>query len=142
MIHRFEEFTSQVTLAYKYILKIKAQEMIEYGLKGSNVACLLFLGKNSDGLTAVELCDKCMEDKAGVSKSLAVLKEKGYVSQEDGKKYKARYFVTDAGKKVVSDINDKINRVVQKAGEGLSNQERAIFYTAFEKIVSNLAQMC
>lgn len=142
MIDRFEEFTKQVTLAYKYIIKIKSREMVEYGLKGSNVTCLLFLGQNPEGLTPTELCEKCMEDKAGISKSLAVLKDKGFVSQEEGKKYKTKYFITDMGKKAVEEINAIINDVVEKAGDGLNDEERAVFYTAFEKIVKNLGELC
>ena len=142
MTERFEEFTKQVARAYKCIIKIKSREMVEYGLKGSNVTCLLFIGNSEDGLTATELCEKCMEDKAGVSKSLAVLKDKGFVVQEEGKKYKAKYFITDVGRKVVSEINTTINHVVERAGDGLSDSERATFYSAFEKIVNNLSEMC
>ena len=101
MISRFEEFTKSVSQAYKYIIKIKSHEMVEYGLKASNVTCLFFLGKHADGLNATELCELCMEDKAAVSKSLAVLKEKGYVTQDEDKKYKAKYVITPQGKEIL-----------------------------------------
>lgn len=142
MIERFEEFTKQVTLAYKYILKIRSYEMVEFGLKGSNVTCLLVVGQNPQGVTATELCELCMEDKAGVSKSLAVLKDKGFITQENDKKYKAKYFVTPMGEKAVENIKTVIDYVVEKAGEGLSDAKRAVFYTSFEKIVNNLGEIC
>lgn len=140
MVERFEKFTKQISLAYKYIIKIKSCEMSEYGLKGSNVMCLFFLGKHRKGLTATELCEICMEDKAWVSKSLAVLKEKGYVCHEE-KKYKAKYFMTDAGKKVFDKISVIINDVVEKSGSGLTEEERKTFYTALDKIVANLGNI-
>lgn len=140
MVERFEKFTRQISLAYKYIIKIKTFEMSEYGLKGSNVMCLFFLGKNVKGLTATELCEICMEDKAWVSKSLAVLKEKGYVYCEE-KKYKAKYFITDMGKKVFDKISVIINDIVEKAGSGLTGEEREIFYSALDKIVTNLGNI-
>ncbi|MBQ8001905.1 MAG: winged helix-turn-helix transcriptional regulator [Clostridia bacterium] len=143
MIQRFEEFTSNISQAYKYIIKIKSHEMTEYGLKASNVTCLFYLGKNGDGLTATELCNLCMEDKAGVSKSLATLKEKGYVIQEDsGKKYKSKYFITSEGKTVFDEISLIIGQVVAKVGEGLTDEERTTFYKALGTIVGNLEKLC
>lgn len=142
MIQRFEEFTKSISQAYKYIIKIKSHEMTEYGLKASNVTCLFFLGKHSDGLTATELCNFCMEDKAGVSKSLALLKEKGYVFQEDGKKYKTKYFISDSGKKVYEEISIIIEKVVEKVGEGLSDEERNVFYKCLGTILENLSKIC
>lgn len=143
MIQRFEEFTSNISLAYKYIIKIKSHEMTEYGLKASNVTCLFFLGKHPDGLMATELCDLCMEDKAAVSKSLAVLKEKGYVSQTaDGKKYRQKYYITESGKKIFDEISIVIENVVEKVGAGLTDEERCVFYKALGKIVTNLGELC
>ncbi len=142
MIGRFEEFTKQVALAYKYIIKIKSHEMEDYGLKGSNVTCLLFLGQNPDGLTAAELCERCMEDKAGISKSLALLKEKGFICREEAKKYKGKYFISEKGMKIVTELNNTINNVVENAGDGFDDKERTIFYNVFEKIVTNLADIC
>lgn len=142
MIQRFEEFTKNIALAYKYIIKIKSYEMNEYGLKGSNVTCLFFLGKHPEGLMATELCELCLEDKAAVSKSLALLKEKGYVSQEEDKKYKSKYFITQEGKKVFSEISVVINDAVEKVGGNLTKEERDVFYDALERIVNNLGTLC
>lgn len=143
MIQRFEEFTSNIALAYKYIIKIKAYEMSEYGLKAANVTCLFFLGKYEDGLTATELCELCREDKAGVSKSLAFLKEKGYILQnEDGKKYRSKYVITEPGKKIFEKIAIKIGNVVEKVGEGVTDEERNIFYNTLATMVANLRELC
>ncbi len=143
MIQRFEEFTSNIAQAYKYIIKIKSHEMTEYNLKASNVTCLFHLGKNPGGLTATELCEKCMEDKAAVSKSLAVLKENGYVIQEDSeKKYKTKYYISESGKKVYDEISVVIGKTVEKVGEGLTDDERNVFYKALGVIVENLNNMC
>ena len=49
MIRRFEEFTSNISLAYKYVLRIKAYEMNSFGMKGSHVMCLYYIGKNPEG---------------------------------------------------------------------------------------------
>lgn len=140
MIERFEHFHSSVSAANKYIIKIKSSVMSEFGLKAANVMCLYFLGKCHEGLTPAELATLCKEDKAGISKSLNLLREKGYAKTEDVsvKKYKIKYFITESGKEVYTKLNIRINEVVEKSGNALSDEERTIFYAALDKIVNNL----
>ena len=76
MLERYEEFTTKINLAYKYIMKIKIHEMNNLDLKAANLNVLFYLGKNLDGLTASELCWLCKEDKAWISKNLNFLKKK------------------------------------------------------------------
>ena len=73
MIRRFKEFTKNISFAYKYIIKIKSAAIKEFGLKGSHVMCLFYIGESENGLTATKLCKLCGEDKAAISKSLAAL---------------------------------------------------------------------
>lgn len=139
MIERFEEFNRNITEAYKCILKIKAIEMQKYGLRGANVMCLFFLGKHPEGLTPSQLCTLCGEDKAGVSKSLSALKKSGYVSTEGmGRKYRMLYKITEEGQGIYKNLLDFIDGVVEKVGDGLSDEERTTFYAALDTIVSNL----
>lgn len=140
MIERFEKFHQNVALAHKFITKIKTLEVEKYGIKAANVMCLYFLGKNPDGLTPTQLCVLCGEDKAGISKSLSALKEKNYVSAEDkgDKKYRIVYKITDCGNSVYEKINSTIVDVVNNVGDGLSDEERCIFYKSLDIIVSNL----
>lgn len=140
MIPRFELFTSNVSLAYKYIIKIKAHEMQEFGLKAAHVMCLFFIGRNQDGLTAGELTELCNEDKSGISKALTALKAKGYISSEnDGtKKYRIKYTISQKGLEIYDRIIDAITNVIEKCNYGLNEKEREVFYSTFEKIVANL----
>lgn len=140
MRKRFEEFNRNITEAYKCILKIKAHEMQKFGLRAANVMCLFFLGKHADeGLTPAQLCMLCGEDKAGVSKSLALLKKNDYVCTEGlGRKYKMLYKITPGGLLVYEKLMDSIDSVVEKVGYGLSDAERNNFYKTLDTIVSNL----
>ncbi len=141
MIPRFEKFTSNVSLAYKYIIKIKAHEMEEFGLKAAHVMCLFFIGRNKDGLNAGELVDLCNEDKSGISKALTVLKEKGYISPTTpigSQKYRIRYVITENGLEIYDRIIEAITNVIEKCNYGLDAEERRSFYATFEKIVANL----
>lgn len=141
MIPRFEKFTANVSTAYKYIIKIKASEVKEFGLKAAHVMCLFFIGRSKNGLTAGELVELCNEDKSGISKALAVLKEKGFINadnDDDSKKYKIRYAITNKGIEIYDCIIEKIENVIEECNKGLTEQERQVFYSTFEKIVSNL----
>lgn len=140
MIPRFERFTANVSLAYKYIIKIKAHQMQDFGLKAAHVMCLFFIGKSKDGLTAGELAEFCNEDKSGISKALTVLKEKGYIEANDNgtKKYRIKYIISTKGLEIYDRIIDAITDVIEKCNYGLDEKEREIFYKTFEKIVTNL----
>lgn len=140
MIRRFKEFTKYISLAYKYLIKIKSDGIKEFGLKGSHVMCLFYIGESENGLTATNLCQLCCEDKAAVSKTLSALCEKGYVVLENGenKKYRSSYFLTDAGKEIMNQLNEKIRAAVTGGGTGLTDEEREIFYRCLSKIVDNL----
>ena len=140
MIRRFKEFTKYISLAYKYLIKIKSDGIKEFGLKGSHVMCLFYIGESENGLTATNLCQLCCEDKAAISKTLSALCEKGYVVLENGenKKYRSSYFLTDAGKEIMNQLNEKIRAAVTGGGTGLTDEEREIFYRCLFKIVDNL----
>ena len=144
MVERFEEFVQNIESAHKSIVKLKAYEINKFGLKAANVMCLFFLGKHSDGLTPSELCELCGEDKAGISKSLAVLKKLNYISGNDdgNKKYRIKYKITEYGKEVCDEINKIIVNIVDKVGKGLTDEERIIFYKSLETIVLNLQKLC
>jgi DNA-binding MarR family transcriptional regulator len=140
MIGRFKEFTKNISFAYKYIIKLKSAAIREFGLKGSHVMCLFYIGEADNGLTATKLCKLCGEDKAAISKSLSALLELGYVELEndENKKYRSKYFLTKSGKKVKDALDVKISDVVADGGIGLTEEEREAFYSALQKIVDNL----
>ena len=141
MIKRFEEFTSAVTLAYKYIIKIKAYEMKAFGLKASHVMCLFHIGKHEEGLTAGELGTLCMEDKAAISKALAELKKQELIMADDehgAKVYRAKYYITEKGAEIHKTISAFLVRTVEEVGKGLSVQEWEDFYHSFAVILNNL----
>lgn len=141
MIPRFEKFTSNISLAYKYIIKIKAHEMQEFGLKASHVMCLFFIGKSENGLNAGELVELCNEDKSGISKALAVLKDQGFIQTDDEngtKKYRTKFYITQKGTAIYSRIITAINSVIEKCTDGINEEDRTVFYNALERIVTNL----
>lgn len=143
MDERFQTFTVLVTRIARAIRKIKTEEMAEFDLKSPHVSCLYYLFKEKS-LTAKELCDICSEDKAAISRSIDYLETSGYLSCEvtSGKRYKAPLFLTEKGKLIGGKIAEKIDSILDKASEGLSDSHRLIMYDSLELICRNLEQLC
>lgn len=136
MIQRFESFVTGITVCYKYIQRIKTMEMTEFGLKGTHVMCLFFLHR-SGALTAAQLSQLCAEDKAATSRNLAVLQSKGFI-ESDAKKYRAQIRLTESGLQVARQVDELIEQWVGFGGDGLTEEERTVFYQALERISENL----
>ncbi|MGN1259320.1 MAG: MarR family winged helix-turn-helix transcriptional regulator [Christensenellales bacterium] len=138
---RFREFTVLLSNIGRAINKIKNYEMSKFGLKGSQVNCIFYLYGNEDGMTATELCNLCEEDKAGVSRALKDLEEKGYVeckSDENKKKYNSNLKLTPKGEEVAEFISGKINDIINYDKNYISDEELKSFYNTFNKIYDNL----
>ena len=84
MKERFETFTVLIAKISRNIRKIKNQEMAEYNLRSSHISCLYYLYLSKE-LTATELCDRCEEDKATISRSLDYLEKNGYIRRDPTK---------------------------------------------------------
>ena len=139
MIQRFQSFVTGITVCYKYIQRIKSAEMTEFGLKGTHVMCLFFLHHNPDGLTAAQLCQLCAEDKAAISRTVSFLQAGGYIIAGE-KKYRALLTLTPAGLEVARRVDGLIEQWVSLGGDGLTEEERTVFYKALEKISGNLRE--
>lgn len=138
MTERFETFTVLIAKISRNIKKIKNQEMAEYDLRSSHISCLYYL-YSSDGLTATELCERCEEDKATISRSLDYLEKNGYIECEtksDKKRYKSPLSLTKKGKEAGQKIADKINCVLDEISTHLTEEERIAFYRSLS-IISN-----
>ena len=139
MIERFQSFVTGISACYKAIQRIKSAEMTEFGLHGTHVMCLFFLHQHGEGLTAAQLCQLCGEDKAAVSRTLQTLREQGYIDGEGGR-YRARLQLTSRGEKMALRIEELIDHWVSSGGDGLTEEERTIFYRALDRIAANLRE--
>jgi DNA-binding MarR family transcriptional regulator len=143
MEERFKTFTVLMANINRNIRRIKTEEMAEFQLKSPHVSCLYYLYKE-DGMTAKELCDVCEEDKANISRSIEYLKTNGYLVRQpqDNKKYKNHLALTEKGRQVGERIAEKIDRIIEEAGEGVSEECRDIMYRSLFMINSNLQKRC
>lgn len=139
MVERFEVFTILLNRINRNIRKIKNKEMAKYELKSSHISCLYYL-YTADDLTSKDLCERCEEDKATISRSLDYLEKNGYIicKSETKKRYNATFELTDRGLRAGKRIADKISSVLDEISVGISEEDRAVFYRSLNIISENI----
>ena len=141
---RFETFTVQIAKINRCIKKIKTEEMSEYNLKSPHLSCLYYMFKNQIALTAKELCEICDEDKGAISRSIDYLEKNGYIfgDSKTEKRYRSPLHLTEKGEKAGESIANKIDNILVLASEGLTEENRKIFYESLILISDNLQKIC
>ena len=140
MISRFEQFSFTISNIYRSIQKIEREEMDRYGLKGVYAQYLVALKRFPQGLTAAMLCEICDLDKAAVSRAVAEMVQKGLVERDASNPsgYRAKIFLTDAGKDAAEYVNRRAQQAVEAAGCDLNDADRKVLYAALESISARL----
>jgi len=139
MRERFETFTVLINKISRNIRKLKNQEMAEYGLRSTHVSCLYYL-YSTESMTATELCERCEEDKATISRALDFLEDNGFIECQSkaAKRYKSPLYLTDKGREAGKKIFDKINYVLDEVSVGLTDEQRIHFYKYLTTVSENL----
>lgn len=139
MQERFETFTVLINRISRNIRKIKNQEMAEYNLRSAHVSCLYFLYIKK-GATATDLCERCEEDKATISRALEYLESNGFIIRdaESAKRYKSPVLLTDKGVEVGKKIANKINGILDTISDSLTEEERVAFYRSLSVISESI----
>ncbi|MDD6855319.1 MAG: MarR family transcriptional regulator [Oscillospiraceae bacterium] len=140
MDERFETFTVLINQISRSIRRIKAEQMESINLKGPHVSCLYYLSKNGP-LTAAELCDRCEEDKAAVSRSLEYLEQNGYLQIPEGKRYRRPLVLTQKGAAAGAEVSRRIDSIVALASCDVLEEDRLAMYRALSIISKNLEKI-
>ena len=140
MDERFETFTVLINQISRSIRRIKAEQMESIKLKGPHVSCLYYLSKNGP-LTAAELCDRCEEDKAAVSRSLDYLEQNGYLQIPEGKRYRRPLVLTQKGAAAGAEVSRRIDSIVALASCDVLEEDRLAMYRALSIISKNLEKI-
>ncbi len=145
MNQRFETFTVLIAKINRNLRRLKNQEMAEYDLRGAQVMCLYYLALD-ESLTAAELCERCEEDKATISRSLDHLEKCGFVlrSASGTRRYKSPLTLTTLGHEVGVKVIEKVSGTLDKVSEigaGITDEDRATFYRCLGTISDSLEQI-
>ena len=95
------------------------------------------------GLRPPQLCELCGRDKSDVSRTVAVLQEKGFVTKEEVNRslYRGLLKLTDQGRAAAEQISRRASLAVELAGAGLSEETRSCFYEALDSITTHLREI-
>lgn len=142
MTERFETFTVLINRISRNIRKIKNQEMAEYQLRSAHISCLYYL-YGTQGLTASDLCERCEEDKATISRALEYLEDNGYITCQSrtAKRYKSPLMLTDMGREVAEKISLKVDAILCEISDSLTEAERIAFYRSLTVISDRLDEI-
>ena len=143
MIERIERFSLAIFEISRYWHKLAAEEMAAYALKGSHAIYLTAMYRCDEGVTAPQLCELCGRDKSDVSRTVAVLQEKGFVTKEEVNRslYRGLLKLTDQGRAAAEQISRRASLAVELAGADLSDEARSCFYEALDSITAHLREI-
>ena len=144
MVSRFEQFTTAIFSINRCVQKIERVEMAKFGLKGPHAQCLLAMSRYPEGITSSQLREVCDKDKAAISRTVADLEQKGMVERQtnNGNRYRAMLVLTPQGRVAASQVQERARFAVEKAGEGMSDEQRAVLYQALSLIAGHLQSIC
>ena len=142
MVERYETFTVLINRISRNIRKIKNQEMADYQLRSAHISCLYYL-YTLEHVTATELCERCEEDKATISRALDYLETNGYLHCESKstKRYKTPILLTEKGVEAGKRISEKIDYVLDVISDCLTEEERVAFYRSLTLISDSLGAL-
>ena len=141
MLSRYEQFSSIISTIYRRVQKIERDEMEKYGYKGAYAQYLSAINRHPEGVTAGQLCEICGKDKAAISRVAAEMEEKGLVQRVGASMYRAKLVLTEEGERLAHVVSRRAAVAVDLVGEGLSDNDRSIFYAALEGIAQRLQQV-
>ena len=144
MVSRYESFSACVSCMYHDIQRIERAEMARYGLKGPHAQCLLAMSRYPEGITSTRLCQICEKDKAAISRIVAELEQMGMVrrTEHNGTRYRASLTLTEQGQTAAKAVEEKARLAVERAGAGLDDKSREVFYSVLALIAGNLHAIC
>ena len=132
-------FSLHLNHAQKSLNKLKNKKMELYGLGSAHTICLCLLKKEPDGITKTDMAQRCGVDKAQISRVIAELEEKNYVStSRNGSHYRQKYQLTEQGKAVSEEIQQTIDEINSYVSGSISEEDLETFYRTFGIICNNL----
>ena len=142
MNEKYKTFTVLMASINRSIRKIKNREMAEYDLRSAHVSCLYYL-YTGISLTATDLCERCEEDKATISRAVEYLENNGFLTcrSQHTKRYKSPLALTEKGKEAGKKIADKIDGVLDAVSTELTEAERESFYRSLSLISESLEKL-
>lgn len=139
----YEQFAGSVLCLSRCIQKIQRTVMAKYGLMGAHAQCLLIMSRYPEGITAAQLSQISDKDKAAISRTIVQLTQAGMVERQvkNGNAYRAPLFLTESGRQAAAEVDRLARLAVDQAGQGVTDENRQIFYATLDRIATNLVRI-
>ena len=139
---KFQLFNKRLLQITNEIQRLRLLYLKQFGLTGIHFVCIVALDGKGE-LTAKELMEEDVVDKAQVSRALNDLIDKCYVQAVPGQTgvYKKKYALTDKGREMAGKVKQIAADIVLKADEGISEEDIAVMYSTLDRIYSNLYEV-
>ena len=126
MVARFARFSLAICEISRCWHKLAAEEMVAYGLRGAHAIYLTAMYRCGAGVTGPQLCELCGRDKSDVSRTIAVLQEKGFVTKEgiNQSLYRGLLKLTEQGRAAAEQVCKRAALAVEMGGGGRREGER------------------
>ena len=139
----FDLFSPELVRLAKKLHEMKNQKLAQHDIKVTNARCLCRIAASGEeGMSATQLSHMCDIDKAQISRCMLELIERQYVyrGEEEGKCYKQKYHLTEAGKRITDDLMASALEIRCVLGEGISDEEMTTFGDVLDRICSNFTK--
>lgn len=141
---RFLMFYQSFEKVLKDIKKKEKSYMSEYGLRSVHMGCLLRIMQSEKGMTITQLAKASGTDKALISRVIKELTQDGFVTTKtagEDKTYNKKYYLTEKGANIASDINEDIGGYMEDAREGIPDDEMQRFYDVLAILTKNISEI-
>jgi DNA-binding MarR family transcriptional regulator len=139
----FDLFSPELVRLAKKLHEMKNQKLTQHDIKVTNARCLCRIAASGEeGMSATQLSQMCDIDKAQISRCMLELIERQYVyrGEEEGKCYKQKYHLTEAGKRITDDLMASALEIRCVLGEGISDEEMMTFGDVLDRICANFTK--
>ena len=96
------------------------------------------LSKTNAHVRSIDISERMGYSKPSVSRAVSILKQDGYILVDsDG-----FITLTDSGLQAADFVRRRATIAVELAGQGLTEEDRQVFYTCLTRIAANLENLC
>lgn len=140
VVSRFEQFSAVISSIYRCIQNIEREEMIKVGYKGAYAIYLVTMARYPEGLTAAQLSEYCVKDKAAVSRIVAEMEARGLIRRAGNGEnlYRAKLLLTPEGERLAEFVKQKARAAISEISGKMSDEDRSVMYKALDTISRNL----
>jgi len=135
-----ESHGKYISAIYRHMQILIAAELASYRI-GSGQYIFLMAIAGRQGITQKELSEDLLIDKTTTAKAIAKLEAEGYVRREadPGDNRFQLLFLTEAGRDVVPKVQEGLNRVKNKARQGISDDNYVLLLELLKQVLRNVS---